>query len=203
MPSKPRSDPTSTPKDSLINEWLTWFSVNASIALGDKERAVLFRTWKDGFADVEPGRLKAAFIACLRSHVFKTMPTIGDVRQHLSRAETNASEEEAAERWEIVAYAVKLSPDYPDRNPPCISERTQRAINAAGGLDFIRDCDAEALTWARKRFLESYIRWGELQQDQYLLPDGEIKNLLAEAAQKLLPPSKPVADLARHKLLVK
>jgi hypothetical protein len=80
-----------------------------------------------------------------------------------------------------------LSPDYAPRNPRPISERTRRAIAAAGGLDFIRECDPDALTWARKRFLESYVRYGELEQDKYLLPDGELKTLIAETAQKLLP----------------
>jgi hypothetical protein len=86
-----------------------------------------------------------------------------------------------------LGLCADLSPDFSPKNPRPISERTQRAINAAGGLDFIRECDAEALTWARKRFLESYVRWGELQQDQFMLPDGEVKSLFAEAAQKLLP----------------
>ena len=192
MPSKQRSDPTSTPKDSLINEWLSRFAVNAGTPLDDKTRAIYRSMWRDGFADVEADRLKAAFVACLRSHTFKTIPTIGDVRQHLSQAESNASESEAAQKWDtVLAYALSLSPDYSPKNPRPISERTQRAINAAGGLTFIRECDAAALTWARKRFLESYVQWGQLEQDKYLLPDGELKTLLAATAQKLLPPVQP------------
>ena len=177
---------------SLINDWLSRFAANASIALDDKNRAVLFSTWKDGFADVDAGRLQAAFVACLRSHTFKTIPTIGDVRKHLSRAEGNAAEEEAANKWETVrGYAVRRSPDFSDKNPPRILPRTQAAINAAGGLDRIRECDSDALVWCRKAFLESYVRWGELEQDQYLLPDGQVKNLLAQAAKKLLPEARP------------
>jgi hypothetical protein len=57
----------------------------------------------------------------------------------------------------------------------------------------MRECNADELTWARKRFIESYVRWGELQQDQYLLPDGELKTLLEEHAEQLA--------LGRHRAL--
>jgi hypothetical protein len=54
----------------------------------------------------------------------------------------------------------------------------------------VADCDLESKQWARKRFIEAYIRYGELQQEQFLLPDGELKNLLADVAQtKALPVS--------------
>lgn len=145
--------------------------------------------WLEGFADLPLPVLEAAFRKAIKACKF--WPKVADIREHIARAETNSNEEEAAGRWEKVrAYAVRLSPDFPDRNPPRISERTQRAIAAAGGLDFIRDCDAESLTWARKRFIEGYTRWGELEQDKYLLPEGEIKKLFAETAQKLLPTSE-------------
>jgi hypothetical protein len=39
------------------------------------------------------------------------------------------------------------------------------------------------LTWARKRFIEAYVRYAKLRQDEYLLPAGEVPNLLAECAE--------------------
>jgi hypothetical protein len=128
---------------------------------------------------------------------------VADIREHVAKAENNASELEAATKWEEVkTYALTLSPDFAPRNPRRISERTQTAIRAAGGLSYVRECSTEELQWSRKRFIECYLRWGELQENRLLLPDGPIKNLLAEAAQKLLPPSKPVAAPGRSKLLV-
>jgi hypothetical protein len=191
MPSKPRSHHTfDSSRTSLINDWLTRFAINADKSLDDRARAVYSETWLVGFADLDTDRLRAAFVACLHSHKFKTMPTIGDVRQHLSKAQGSANEEQAAKKWDVVlAYALQRSPDIAEKNPPRISERTGRAIRAAGGLNWIRDCPAKELPWARTRFIESYIRFGELLQSEYLLPDGEAKNLLAGAAQKLLPPS--------------
>jgi hypothetical protein len=153
-------------------------------------------TWDDGFSDVDAGRLKAAFLACLRSHTFKTIPTIGDIRQHLQKAQGDAAEAEAAQKWTQVLEYIRLewSPDIPSKRR--ITERTQRAINAAGGLAYIADCKQEAKQWARKHFIESYIRYGDLQQEQFLLPDGELKNALAAFAQtKALPASKQAEEI--------
>jgi hypothetical protein len=159
------------------------FALNADKPLNAKEQAVYCATWEEGFADIDAGRLKAAFVACLRSHTFKTIPTLGDIRQHLQKAEHNAIEEQAAQKWDgVVGYAERLSPDICEKNPRRISEQTRRAINAAGGLDYIRECDMESLQWARKRFVEAYVRYAELRQDEYLLPPGEARNLLAACA---------------------
>lgn len=185
------SRPTSS-KTELINDWLTRFALNASIALDSKTRALYGSTWAEGFADVEPGRLKAAFIACLRSHTFKTMPTIGDVRQHLSKAEEIATNLEAEQKWaQVLAYAQSTSPDCPSR-PVKIKEQTQAAIRAAGELDWIRDCPKDDLQWAKKRFVEAFTSWNALEKNQFLLPDGEVKTLIAGIAEaKALPASKP------------
>ena len=184
------SRPTSS-KNDLINEWLTRFALNASVALDTKTRALYASTWAEGFADIEPGRLKAAFIACLRSHTFKTMPTIGDVRQHLSKAEESAANLEAEQKWQqVLTYAQSTSPDYPTR-PIKIKDQTQAALRAAGGLNWIRDCPKDDLQWAKKRFVEAFTSWNALEKNQFLLPDGEVKTLIAGAAQKFLPGAKP------------
>lgn len=78
--------------------------------------------------------------------------------------------------------------DHPDLGGwrgPNISERTRRAINAAGGMAYLSECTGTDLVFARQRFMESYLRWDELKQDEYLLPEGEVKKLLSEAAEKI------------------
>jgi hypothetical protein len=193
-PKSHSKDSGNSSKRALIVEWLVRYALNADKPLTAKEQSLYASSWEQGFADVDAVRLKAAFIACYRTHAFKTIPTVGDIRQHLQKAETGAAETEAARKWDQVkVYAERLSPDFPDRNPPRILPRTRAAINAAGGLSFIRDCDAEALTWARKRFIESYIRWSELERDQFLLPDGMIKKLFAEVAASKSAPRLPEA----------
>src|SRR5215471_7942325 len=138
--SKPHSTDTSSfDKRELISQWVVRFALNADKPLNAKEQAVYCSTWEEGFSDVDARRLKAAFLACLRSHTFKTIPTIGDIRQHLQRAIGNAAKEEAAMKWErVLNYAIQTSPDIPDRNPPPIKPRTRCAIRAAGGLEYIR-----------------------------------------------------------------
>ena len=142
------------------------FALNADKALNAKEQAVYRSTWEEGFSDVEAGRLKAAFVACLRVHTFKTIPTIGDIRKHLQKAESNALDEEAAQKWTRVLEYIRVqwTPDIPSRNAPDFREQVRRAIHAAGGLAYIADCEPEAKQWARKRFIESYIRYSELEQ---------------------------------------
>jgi hypothetical protein len=153
------------------------------MALDDKTRAVYLKMWSEDFADVDDDRLAAAFVACRRSHPFRTMPTIADVRQHLSKAEENATRFEAEQKWErVLAYAARLNPDIPDRNPPRISEPVKNAIRAAGGLNYIRDCGLESLQWACKRFVESYVRHFESKQDQFLLPEGPLRNAITDVA---------------------
>jgi hypothetical protein len=66
-----------------------------------------------------------------------------------------------------------------------MSKRTRRAINATGGLAYLSECIGDNLVFARKRFIEAYLRWDELKRDEYLLPPGEVKNLLADIASTM------------------
>jgi hypothetical protein len=54
-------------------------------------------------------------------------------------------------------------------------------------------------TWAKKKFVESFLAWEALERDQYLLPDGEIKNLLADVAQAKALPASSVDFHTLHK----
>jgi hypothetical protein len=101
---------------------------------------------------------------------------------------------EAAEKaWQRVLECRRLywNPDLGGfaRDMPKLSERVQQAARAAGvWRDFPT---VEALhVWAKKQFIESFVAWDESEADKFLLPDGEIKRLLADAAKpKALPTS--------------
>ena len=55
-------------------------------------------------------------------------------------------------------------------------------------------------TWAKKRFIESYLAWAELEQDQFLLRDGELKQFLAGVAeQRELPATDPSDEELRRR----
>jgi len=163
--------------------------------------AQLVNVWVDVFAsaNVTPEQVDAAFSKAERS-LKSFWPSPGEVMAFISTAETSTTEEEATQKWDkVLEYAVRRSPDIREKNPPRISEHTRRAINAAGGLDFLRDCDRESLQWARKRFIEAYVRYTELQQDQYLLPAGELKTLLAEFSETKALPASEVCFEELHK----
>jgi len=131
---------------------------------------------------------------------------VADIRKHVASAETNAANLAVEECWERVLELRRVywNPDMPggfSRGMPRLSPRVAQAARAAGvWRDFPT---TEALhVWAKKRFVESFIAWGETQQDKMLLPDGEIKNLLAEYAEtKALPaPEVCFEDLHKHGL---
>jgi hypothetical protein len=105
--------------------------------------------------------------------------------------------------WERVLECRRLywNPDMPggfSSAMPKLSERVQRAARASGVFKLI-DCEPEDLhVWAKKKFIESYIAWEQLEQDQFLLPDGEVKNLLAGVAQAKALPSAEVSFEQLH-----
>lgn len=150
----------------------------------------LVNVWVDVFerANLKPEQVEAAFHKAERACKF--WPSPADVLGFVTTAKSNAVEEEAATKWtKVLDYAVRLSPDYADKNPPRISEQVRRAIAAAGGLTFIRECDSESLPWARKRFIETYLRIEDLQRNEDFLPEGALSNLLADGNEKKLLPT--------------
>ena len=181
--------PSTTQKPSashaLIREWLFRFGVEHK-----EDVAPRLPLWLEAFAGMDAETLERLFRRALRDCKF--FPKVSDILEPLKKTEEAHVPIEAERKWEqVLAYAVRLSPDFPDRNPPRISDRTMTAIRAAGGLDYLRDCEQESLQWARKRFIENYTAWNALERNQFLLPDGELKNLIAGAAQKLLPGEMP------------
>ncbi len=159
--------------------------------------AQLVDIWTDVFqrANVEPVQIRAAFQKA--EEVCKFWPSPADVLELIAKAGRNAAEAEAGRKWQQVLDYIRIhyNPDIASKNAPRITERTHRAISAAGGLAHIADCGLESRQWARKRFIEAYLRWAELQQDEYLLPPGEVGDLLAECAasksvERLLETSK-------------
>ena len=154
--------------------------------------APLVNVWVDVFvrANVSPEQAEAAFDKAERE--FKFWPAPSEVLSLIEHAQKTATREAAEQAWEYVLDLRRRywNPDMPggfSRGMPELPEQIQQAARAAG---VFRDYESqEALhVWAKKRFIESFTAWGELEQDKFLLPDGEIKNLLAGEAKELLPP---------------
>ena len=149
--------------------------------------SALVNIWVDVFvrAHVAPERIGAAFDMAEKQ--LKFWPTPAEVLGFISIAEDNAAEEKAAQKWNEVRQYIRedYHPDLKNHSGRPISERTRRAIKAAGGLAYLSECVADNLVFARKRFIESYLRWDELEQGKFLLPEGEVKRVLSEAAERL------------------
>jgi hypothetical protein len=185
---------TSSPRDSvqtdhLAREWVITFAELYRVSL--KERGPRFvDLWVAAVSDLDPAVLDAA---CKRTmQTCKFFPTPADIRGHIDHTEETATSQAAEIGWQRVMKIrrVDWNPDIPaslQRALAKLSERVQQAARAAG---VFRDFESteELHVWAKKRFIESFIAYGELERDEFLLPDGEIKNLLSEFAQtKMLP----------------
>jgi hypothetical protein len=199
--SEPRRRPqvASGTSEEVIRQWIGRFAVNCGQAL--PEGRVLL--WLDELSDVKPEVLERVFRGVLRTYVFNNIPPIGEIRSRIDAALASATQQNAELEWERVVELRRrfFNPDTPgcfSRGMPKLSEQVDRAARASG-IFKLQDFDQEQLhVWARKRFIESYVAWCESEQDEFLLPDGEMKRLIADAAgKKQLPNSSGTYEAAR------
>lgn len=194
-PSRQRCADTPQTIECLVSEWVAKLAVNAGAALDAKTQAVYCSIWLEGLSDLTPDVLLAAFRKVLKEAVYPWPIKVADIRKHVTRAESNASADAAERAWQHVLDIRRRywNPDIPaplHRALAALPERVRQAARASGVFrDFTEYEYAHGAlhTWAKKQFLESFAAYGEREQDAFLLPDGEIKNLLTEAAGKLLP----------------
>jgi hypothetical protein len=192
---------TPKPSDSLIREWLFRFGVEHK-----EDVAPRVPLWLEAFGAMDPEILESLFKRALRNCKF--FPKISEILEPVENVEKAAAPEAAEEAWQQVLEIRRLhwNPDIGRRDPRIptpferatadLSERISQAARAAGiWRDF--DSVADLHTWAKKRFIESFIAWGEVEQNKFLLPDGEIKNLISGVAKlKALPaPSQDWSEL--------
>jgi hypothetical protein len=124
---------------------------------------------------------EACKIATQRARFF---PKPADIRDCV----TNAMEKQvlilAEDAWQrsqkwIHAYW------HPDvgyvKGAPQLEAEIEYAMRAAGGIPYLWSANGEALMWAKKRFVESFVRVDVLQSQERLLSSAEAKNILATA----------------------
>ena len=202
-PSKQPCEDTPQTLDSLISEWVAKLAINAGVALDAKTQAVYGSIWREGLSDLSAEVLLAAFRKTLRECAYWPVK-VADIRKHVSRAESNATDEAAEKSWQRVLEIrrVHWNPDLPgpfSRIFSALSERIQSACRAAGVFREFTSAEFEkgALhTWAKKRFMESFLAW---EQDEFLLTNGEIKNLLREFSETKALPAPQVDFKDLHK----
>lgn len=186
--SKPRLEQVSD-KRQLIRDYLVKFSLNCNEALGDLAMQGYQQLWEESFTDLSYAVLSAALAKTVQRCRF--FPKVADIRGEIDEARVAATQGAAEIEWQRMLDLRRRywSPDMPggfSRGMPTLTERVQTAAKASGVFT-LQDCGQEALhVWGKKRFIDSYTNFDKIEQ--FLLPEGEIKTLLAGIAQtKTLP----------------
>jgi hypothetical protein len=184
QPISPSETQERLASNGLIREWLFRFGVEHK-----EDVAPRLPLWLEAFGGMKPATLERLFRQALKTCRF--FPKVSDILAPLENS--LAAQNDAELKWQRVLDYIRLyySPDTPggvSRGAPKITERTVTAIRAAGGLAWIADCPLDKLQWAKKAFCESYTAWETLKRNEFLLPDGPLKDLITGAAgEKVLP----------------
>ena len=183
--------------DGLIRQWLFRFSVEHK-----EDIAPRLPLWLEAFGGMDAAILERLFSRALRECKF--FPKVSEILEPMRTVKQSATDETAERAWQRVLEIRRVywDPDIParfDRAVAKLTERVRQAARAAGVFREFTETEYEngALhTWAKKRFIESFNAWEELEQGKFLLPDGELKNLLVDvAATKALPESVNFTEL--------
>jgi hypothetical protein len=174
---------TSQQPDStrLIKQWL----VKCGEVYGREITSALVSIWLRELSSMDGQTINRLFSRHLKTSRF--FPTMADLLAPQIEAKKMEVSESAEIGWQKVMAYVRdwVHPDITFSRAPKLPEKLDRCARAAGGLSWLRECPSEELQWRRKAFIEAYERWEQLEQDHFLLPDGEIKELFAQAAKKL------------------
>jgi len=171
--------------------WILKFALNARQELDEIALQGYQQLWESAFAELGAEALTSAFTKTVRDCKF--MPTVADVLSHVEHAKATAADEQAEREWQWVLEYIRrhYHPDLSVQRGPQIADRTRHAIRATGGLAYISNCEPEAKQWAKKRFVEAYLRYEELERDYALLPEGEFKARLKALAESKSIPQLP------------
>jgi hypothetical protein len=199
---EPRSKPSDSHSRSLlIRKWVTAFALNAGACLEPDSLAAFESLWTEGFSDLPDRAFEAACRKALRECAFWPVK-VADIRKHIAHAEKNAADSLAEEAWETVLDIRRSywSPDAPGgfwSGAPVMSDRMSTASRAAGV--FREHESVESLkVWAKKRFVESFLAYEEMERDKFLLPggeDGELRKLLALVSHQRSFPALPASAI--------
>lgn len=170
---------------SLIKEWLFRFGVEHKEDVAPK-----LPLWLEAFKGIDPVILEKLFIRAFRR--LKFFPKTSEILAPIYETKELVTPEEAENAWH---EALKIrrehwNPDIPQHLDAALAkvpERNRRAMRAAG---IFRDFEElEALhVWAKKRFIDSYLAFSELEEWQTLIPDGTFKEMFTAMAEfKMLP----------------
>lgn len=125
-------------------------------------------------------------------------PVPAHVRAQIDTARENLTMVKAQIAWETTLDWIRrwYRPDCRDMKVKPLEEIAFRCLTAAGGPSHVAECSLEDLVWAKKRFIEAYLSFSQLQADQHFLPGSEAKQILQGLA-----PEESVQNLLKGKTL--
>jgi hypothetical protein len=194
------SPPPTSEQRVLSSDAIRQFLVKAGEVYGRPITSALVSIWIDELAEYSADKLAGMFRHVLRTwkpEYGKTFPVPADVLAPLDATAKKELASRADLEWQKLLDYIRRYywADGPwEHRAPKLPERVRVSSNAAGGLAYLNECDRESLQWAKKRFVESYIAWEEMKKDQWLLPDGNLRNLLTQGAHNMALLPGPVAD---------
>lgn len=191
MPSseieKTSASPAST-TEAVIRKWLVVFGS----LFGRDMSELLIASWCELLSDLVPEVVEQA---CRRAaETCKFFPTPADVRVQIDRAEELDLESEAEDAWQglLDSIAENYIPDI-GRSPP-LAWDVEHAARAAGGLHYLESCPNSELVWARKRFIEDFLRIRKTgDANHLLLCQRGFHRLLAQVSEVSSKAAKPLA----------
>jgi hypothetical protein len=183
--------------DSLIREFLFRFGVEYK-----EDVAPRLPLWRETFGGMDPVVLERLFNRALKRCRF--FPKISDILEPLQKTEEVTLSQVVEDAWQRVCELPRLhwNTDIPSGLCCRLALLPDRVRHAARVAGVFRNFETEdgLHVWAKKRFIESFVDYGELQRDQFPLPDGDIKNVLVNIAQKkALPAASEDWDELRHR----
>jgi hypothetical protein len=177
-------------KVNLIRKWVTIFALNAGQSLDATAIGIYESMWITALADVSEPLLEQAFVRALRRVKFWPIK-VADIREHIGRMEKANDESSAEMAWQQILDIRRTcyNPDIPQYLSRALSKLNERIRTAARAAGVFREHDTvESLhVWCRKRFVESFIAWGERERDEVFLPPGRVLNMVEDVAHGLLP----------------
>lgn len=189
--SKISALPVSEPLEKVVSKWLVKFC-----SIFSKELTpLLIATWCEALSDLDPQVVDKACLQVARNAEF--FPNPGTVRAALRGANAGGSAIVAEQKWRYLLewIARHYHPDLGvQRNAPPLEGAVDFAARAAGGFHWVANCKESDLQWAKKLFIQEFLRVQETSQVTHLLPDGsEAKRFLQEVAGNTLQfASKPL-----------
>lgn len=175
-----------------------------------KITTALIGIYERALADIPAEQLQVALEAALKTYKF--FPTPAEIRGLIDRAEELDLESEAEDAWQGLLHSITR--DYiPDvGRSPHLAWDVEHAARAAGGLTYLERCPHSELVWARKRFIEDFLRIRKSGQAEHLLLSqrgfqrlltqvSEVSSKspkpLSAAPERPLPPRRETAKAAR------